>query len=76
MLRGPGSDRLGPRLTERNTMNYNFEVKATIWDDNTYIERDLIPMWFDDETKNKIRQVVKEFYEGLSSKEIESYNKK
>ena len=57
-------------------MNYNFEVKATIWDDNTYIERDLIPMWFDDETKNKIRQVVKEFYEGLSSKEIESYNKK
>ena len=76
MLRGPSSDRLGPRLIERNIMNYNFEVKATIWDDNTYIERDLIPMWFDDETKNKIRQVVKEFYEGLSSKEIESYNKK
>ena len=76
MLRGPSSDRLGPRLIERKQMNYNFEVKATIWDDNTYIERDLIPMWFDDETKNKIRQVVKEFYEGLSSKEIESYNKK
>ena len=47
-------------------MNYNFEVKATIWDDNTYIERDLIPMWFDDETKNKIRQVVKEFLEKLN----------
>jgi hypothetical protein len=76
LLRGPSSDRLGPRLIESKQMNYNFEVKATIWDDNTYIERDLIPMWFDDETKNKIRQVVKEFYEGLSSKEIESYNKK
>ena len=56
-------------------MKYNFEVTATIWDENTYIERQLVPLWFDDKTKDKIREVVKEFYEGLSTKEKELYNK-
>ena len=56
-------------------MNYNFEVKATIWDENTYIERQLVPLWFDDKTKDKIREVVKEFYQGLSTKEKKLYNK-
>ena len=55
-------------------MNYNFEVTATIWNDDTYIERQLVPLWFDDKTKNKIREVVKEFYQGLSTKEKELYN--
>ena len=56
-------------------MNYNFSVKATIWNDDTYIERELVPLWFDDKTKDKIREVVKEFYQGLSTKEKELYNK-
>ena len=56
-------------------MKYNFEVTATIWDENTYIERQLVPLWFDDKTKDKIREVVKEFYQGLSTKEKELYNK-
>ena len=56
-------------------MNYSFEVTATIWDDYTYIERQLVPRDFGDKTKNKIREAVKEFYQGLSTKEKELYNK-
>ena len=56
-------------------MNYNFSVTATIWNDDTYIERELVPLWFDDKTKDKIREVVKEFYQGLSTKELKAYNK-
>jgi len=66
-------DRLGG--DNSRPLNINFSVQATLWNDNTYISRELIPMWFDDDTKNKIRQVIKEFYEGLSEQEIKEYNK-
>ena len=66
-------DRLGG--DNSRPLNVNFSVQATLWNDNTYISRELIPMWFDDDTKNKIRQVIKEFYEGLSEQEIKEYNK-
>ena len=66
-------DRLGG--DNGRPLNINFSVQATLWNDHTYISRELIPMWFDDDTKNKIRQVIKEFYEGLSEQEIKEYNK-
>ena len=66
-------DRLGG--DNSRPLNINFSVQATLWNDHTYISRELIPMWFDDDTKNKIRQVIKEFYEGLSEQEIKEYNK-
>ena len=43
-------------------MKFNFIVRATAWSDNDTWEADFIPAWFDDETKKKIREVIKQGY--------------
>ena len=41
-------------------MKFNFIVRATGWDtpDKDTWEADFIPMWFDEETKKKIHEVI------------------
>ena len=43
-------------------MEFNFIVKATVQSDNDTWEADFVPAWFDDETKKKIREVIKQGY--------------
>ena len=43
-------------------MKFNFIVRATAWSDNDTWEADFVPAWFDDETKKKIREVIKQGY--------------
>ena len=45
-------------------MKFNFIVRATAWDtpDKDTWEADFIPMWFDDETKKKINEVIIQGY--------------
>jgi hypothetical protein len=45
-------------------MKFNFIVKATGWDtpDKDTWESDFIPMWFDEETKKKIHEVIEQGY--------------
>ena len=45
-------------------MELNFIVRATGWDSkiqDTW-EADFVPAWFDDETKKKIREVIRQGY--------------
>jgi len=45
-------------------MKFNFIVRATAWDtpDKDTWGADFIPMWFDDETKKKINEVIIQGY--------------
>ena len=45
-------------------MKFNFIVKATGWDtpDHDIWGADFIPMWFDEETKKKINEVIIQVY--------------
>ena len=45
-------------------MKFNFIVRATAWDtpDKDTWEADFIPMWFDEETKKKIHEVIEQGY--------------
>ena len=45
-------------------MKFNFTVRAVAWDtpDQDTWEADFVPAWFDDETKKKIREVIKQGY--------------
>ena len=45
-------------------MKFNFIVRATGWDtpDHDIWGADFIPMWFDEETKKKIYEVIEQGY--------------
>ena len=45
-------------------MKFNFTIRAVAWDtpDKATWEADFVPAWFDDETKKKIREVIKQGY--------------
>ena len=43
-------------------MKFNFIVRATAWGDHDTWEADFIPMWFDEETKKKINEVIIQGY--------------
>ena len=45
-------------------MKFNFTVRAVAWDtpDKDTWEADFIPMWFDEETKKKIYEVIEQGY--------------
>ena len=49
-------------IKERKKMKFNFIVRATAWGDHDTWEADFIPMWFDDETKKKINEVIIQGY--------------
>jgi hypothetical protein len=45
-------------------MKFNFTVRAVAWDtpDKHTWEADFVPMWFDEETKKKINEVIEQGY--------------
>ena len=45
-------------------MKFNFTVRAVAWDtpDKDTWEADFVPMWFDEETKKKIYEVIEQGY--------------